>query len=129
MTGQLSRFLTVGAFNTALGYAVIFTCMYGFCIGAEASNAIGYAVGLICSFLLSRTFTFRSVGRRTGEILRFLVSFAIAYGLNLVFLSAMTRWFGVHAGVAQVLAGVVYVIASYYLNDRYVFRKSSRQAP
>lgn len=121
---QFARFLTVGVFNTVLGYCIIFACMYLAGLSAEVSNVIGYGVGLVISYLLNRSYTFRSKQARTGEIARFVLVFAIAYGANLLALLVLIRQFGVHAGLSQLLAGGVYVVASYAMNKLYVFRDS-----
>jgi putative flippase GtrA len=129
MKAQLSRFLAVGLLNTAVGYAVIFICMYWLGMAPESSNAAGYAFGLLVSFMLSRNFTFRSIGQPSGEALRFAVAFAAAYGVNLLVLVALIHSLAVHSGLSQLLAGAAYVAVSYLLNDRFVFRRSSRQIP
>jgi putative flippase GtrA len=122
--GQFVRIVAVGIFNTLLGYAVIFACMYIARMIAEASNVAGYAVGLVASYLLNRSFTFGSRARVSGELLRFLAVFGIAYALNFVALLVLIHRLDVHAGLSQVLAGVVYVAASYLMNKFYVFKPS-----
>lgn len=119
---QLLRYGAVGVINTGLGYVVIFACMYLVGLGPVASNVAGYAVGLVVSYSLNRRFTFRSTGARRAEMVRFLVIFLLAYFANLGVLVALTRTFGVHDGLAQVLAGGVYFGLSYLLNKYYVFR-------
>jgi len=121
---QLLRYGAVGVINTGLGYAVIFACMYLLGLGAVASNVAGYAVGLIVSYSLNRTFTFRSTGARRAEMVRFLVIFLLAYLANLGVLVALVHTFKLHEGLAQVVSGVVYFGLSYLLNKYYVFRTS-----
>jgi putative flippase GtrA len=121
MIGQFSRFLTVGALNTALGYATIFGAMYIFKLSAELSNIIGYGVGLTLSFILSKKFTFRSSGRIAPELRRFLAVFTIAYIANFAALFLLLRLPSIHEALCQILAGVAYVAVSYWLNSRYVF--------
>jgi putative flippase GtrA len=121
---QFLRFLTVGVFNTVFGYCIIFACMYLAGLSAEASNVIGYAVGLTTSYLLNRNYTFRSKQGHSGEIVRFVVVFAIAYAANFLALLVLIRQLGVHEGLSQILAGGVYVLASYAMNKLYVFRNA-----
>lgn len=120
-TSQFSRFLTVGVFNTLLGYAVIFVAMYGFGISPEMSNVLGFSVGLVSSFLLSRKFTFRSEGKANAELIRFLIVFLFAYLLNLAILHLLVRYLDAHAGWSQIIAGAAYTICAYWLNARWVF--------
>ncbi|WP_076998639.1 GtrA family protein [Variovorax sp. KK3] len=121
---QFLRFLTVGVFNTVFGYCIIFACMYLAGLSAEVSNVIGYAVGLTTSYLLNRNFTFRSKQSRRGEVVRFVIVFAIAYMANFLALLLLIRQIGVHEGLSQILAGAVYVLASYAMNKLYVFRNA-----
>jgi putative flippase GtrA len=118
---QLLKFAAVGVVNTALGYAVIFACMYLADLSAVTSNVIGYAVGLIVSYVLNRSFTFRSAAPPRREIIRFVAIFLLAYLANLAALVLLIRHAGVHEGVAQVIAGVVYFALSFLLNKYYVF--------
>jgi putative flippase GtrA len=128
LTGYLLRFATVGVLNTLLGYAVIFLCMYVLGQGAVTSNVIGYAVGLLVSFVLNRTFTFRSTSAALPEAFRFLVIFVLAYLANLGVLIFLTRQLHVHEGLSQVLAGAVYFVLSFALSKCYVFKISHGDA-
>ncbi len=118
---QLFKFAAVGVLNTGLGYGVIFACMYLGGLGAVTSNLIGYAVGLVVSYVLNRTFTFRSAAPPQGEVLRFVAIFLIAYLANLGVLLLSIHRLGSHEGVAQVVAGVAYFGISFVLNKYYVF--------
>ena len=121
---QFSRFLSVGVANTALGYAVIFGCMYLAGLSPELSNAAGYAVGLLVSYFLNRHFTFRSAQRRSTEFVRFGIVFLVAYTANLAVLIVLVRTLEVHGGLSQLIAGVIYIGTAYLLNKHYVFRSS-----
>lgn len=118
---QLIRYAFVGVLNTGLGYAVIFLCMGVFDWSPVSSNVAGYAVGFVVSFLLNRTFTFRSTGRARGELKRFLLIFALAYLANLGVLVLLVHAAGLAAGWAQVIAGIVYFALSFVLSKYYVF--------
>lgn len=121
---QFVRFLLVGIFNTVFGFAVIFACMYLAKLGPLLSNVIGYGGGLVTSYALNKWFTFRSTARGAAEPLRFLLVFGISYLLNLAALLVLVRHLAVHEGLAQLVAGVVYVSASYLLNRYFVFRQA-----
>jgi len=123
MNNQFSRFLLIGAFNTLLGWIIIFGGMYLLGMSPEASNVLGYSIGLLVSFVLNRTFIFRSSGRPSGELARFLAVFLLAFGANLATLFVLVRFFFVHEAASQLVAGVVYVISSYALNKNFVFQK------
>ena len=119
---QLLKFAMVGVLNTTLGYAVIFACMYVLGIDAVVSNVIGYAFGLVVSYSLNRSFTFRSAADRRAEMVRFVAIFVLAYGANLGVLVLLIHRFGFHEGAAQAAAGVAYFGLSFILSKYYVFR-------
>lgn len=121
---QFLRFLLVGLFNTGLGYAIIFSCMYLLGMNHIVSNVIGYAGGFAVSYSLNRCFTFKSRSAPQSEIVRFLVVFAIAYLMNLALLVFAVDQMGVHPAVGQVLAGVIYILVTFLLNKYYVFRQN-----
>jgi putative flippase GtrA len=121
---RFPRFLLVGVANTALGYAVIFSCMYLGGFSPELSNVVGYAVGFLVSYFLNRHFTFRSAQRRSTEFVRFGVVFLVAYTANLGVLIVLVRTLEIHPGLSQLIAGVIYIGTAYMLNKHYVFRTS-----
>ena len=118
---QFSRYLTVGVLNTAFGYAVIFACMYALGLSPKVSNVVGYAVGLATSYALNRVYTFRSRNAKGPEILRFAAIFGLSFAANFVALTLLLEVPGLPAGVSQIVAGAVYVVASYLMSRRFVF--------
>jgi putative flippase GtrA len=127
---QFARFVAVGIANTVFGYALIFGFMFIAGWSPEVSNIAGYSIGLITSYVMNRTITFRSTNERKSEFVRFLAVFAISFGANFVALWIMLHLLGVQDWLAQILAGLVYVATSYLLNRAFVFgglvRRQSR---
>lgn len=91
-------------------------------LSPELSNAIGYGCGLLVSYSLNRKFTFRSQQGISGEMVRFLGVFLIAFTANLIVLTMLIRYFGVHAALSQVVAGLIYIALSYLMNKSFVFK-------
>jgi putative flippase GtrA len=119
---QFSRYVGVGLINTVWSYCIIFALMYLAGVSPEASNAIGYGVGLVTSYALNRTYTFASANPKAPEFLRFIGIFALAFAANFTALLLLVHMLRIHAGIAQVGAGVVYVVTSYFCNRNFVFR-------
>ena len=111
----------MGVLNTACGYTVIFGCMYALGLSPRISNVLGYAVGLATSYALNRVYTFRSRNAKGPEMLRFAAIFAIAFAANFFALTLLLQVSRLPAGVSQVVAGAVYVVASYLMSRRFVF--------
>lgn len=128
MIDYFLRFATVGVINTLIGYAVIFTCMYGLGQDPVLSNVFGYVVGLVISFVLNRSYTFRSKAAAAPQALRFAVFFVIAYLVNLGILIWMTRHLGVGSAIAQIVAGAAYFIVFFILSKCFVFAGEGRNA-
>jgi putative flippase GtrA len=122
---QVFRFLTVGFFNTLLGYCIIFAFMYLAKISPEISNVLGYGICLFISYALHRNFTFNSNQLKTVEVTRFLVVFLIAYASNFVVLLILIHKLALNEGLSQVMAGIFYVATSFIMNKYYVFKTSS----
>ena len=120
---ELYRYIVVGIANTAWGYLLIFTFMYVFGWPPEASNIMGYAIGLVTSYALNRRFTFRSRNTVASEFVRFLTTFGLAFGANFVVLVLLVRVLSVHEAISQIVAGAVYVATSYLLSRHFVFRR------
>jgi putative flippase GtrA len=119
---QLIRFLIVGTINTLVGYGTIFACMYLAKMSPEVSNIAGYLVGLIVSYSLHKNYTYESKGRCHSEKLRFLAAVAVAYAANFIVLVILIHQIEMHAGMSQILAGIMYVTVSFIMNKYYVFK-------
>jgi putative flippase GtrA len=119
---QFVSFLLVGLFNTGFGYCIIFFFMYAIKFSPEISNVLGYAIALAGSYVLNRKFTFESNKKRTGEIFKFLVVFSIAYSANFAFLVFLIHIVNFNKGLSKILAGVLYVGVSFFMNKYYVFK-------
>lgn len=122
MTGlryQALRFGSVGVLNTAIGYTLIMLAMWAGAAPLPA-NAIGYAGGLIVSFMLNRTWTFRRSSTMlkskgtVSEAKRFVGAFSVAWLLN-----ASVVWISLQTVQASAyfcqLAGVIAYSLSFYV--------------
>lgn len=106
VSSQLVRYGLVGVINTAITFSVIVVLMY-LGVSAVTSNVIGYAFGLLNSYLMNRQFTFNAP-KAQKRALRFLSGFFIAYGLNLVALVLLMQTGIVPVLVAQLVAMIIY---------------------
>ena len=123
---QFRRFLSVGLINSAVGYAVIFLSMYLTDLAPEVCNIAGYAVGFLTSFVLNRSYTFRSEDKLTRDFVKFTLVFCFSYLMNILTLTALIRGLYVNAYVSQIAAGMLYIIVSYALNKAFVFHHASK---
>ncbi len=123
---SLARFLLVGCVNTAIGYGAILFFQYVLLSGHLEANAIGYLIGGSVSYLLNKSFTFRST-RAHGEALpRFVLVVASCYVINLLVLEVGVSQWQFPAALAQGLAMLSYILSFYILSRKIVFPEHPR---
>ncbi len=121
LKNALFRFLTVGVINTLLSICVIFSLKYFVQASDTVANMTGYLVGLTCSFVLNRKWTFKHSGLLLPTLLKFCLVFLIAYTANLM----LVLWFitlGVNAYLSHLLGIPIYTAIFYIGSKRYVFK-------
>jgi putative flippase GtrA len=122
---RVAKFLAVGVLNTFVGLGTIYLCKWLLGTGDVVSNMIGYAVGLINSFVWNRLWTFAHSAAVLPAAARFVVVFLIAYSLNVATMLAAIHVFSVNSYLAHAIAVAPYT-ASFYLGSRwFVFRDGS----
>jgi putative flippase GtrA len=118
--GKLIRYGLVGIINSIVGFSMILTAM-ALGVGPVTANALGYAVGLLTSFVLNTSWSFQQSRLTWASAARFLVSFGIAYTLNLLVLAwaISAQWKVI---LAQATAVIAYQAAFYLLLRLAVFK-------
>lgn len=117
------RFAITGVGNTVIGFAVLLGALRLGCTDI-AANLIGFSAGLTIGFIANRQWTFAVDGKVSlGEIVRYLIGFALAWSLNITVVMA-----GIRAGYAGSpllhLAGIAtYSLAFYFISRRFVFSR------
>lgn len=116
----LGKFLTVGVFNTAVTMAVIFIAKGWLGLGDVAANVSGYAIGMLCSFLLNKFWTFSHKGNTLQAAMRFILVCAVSYLANLAALQAFLG-LGLNAYLCHILAMPFYTLVFYIGSKAMVF--------
>jgi putative flippase GtrA len=122
---QVSRYSLVGLLNTLTTLLVIYGFKAGFGTGDYWANAAGYGVGLIMSFFLNRAYTFGHDGALSRAAVKFLIAFAICYGINLALVAVLVDGAGVNGYLAQPCGMVCFTISFYILLRTQVFRRGT----
>lgn len=117
---ELMKYGMVGLVNTALT-ALTIAILSVLGTGAILANMVGFAVGLINSFLMNRRFTFRS----GGSPALFLIAFGISYCLNLIALIAAAPLSSFHDLLPQVAGLITYNLAFFLLMKFLVFNRAT----
>ncbi|MDR2734867.1 MAG: GtrA family protein [Spirochaetota bacterium] len=126
--GRIIRFGLVGLLNTTLGLGTIYLLQNGLGVDYRIANAIGYALGILTSFILNRIWTFKSTDApalRQGAL--FLVNALICWGIQILAVITMVETLGVPKEIAQPLGMVAYTGCNYIGNRLFVFAKTRQQ--
>jgi len=113
------KFCLIGIVNAAVGFSLILSLMYIFGVNYLISNLVGYIGGILTSFTLNKYVNFKSEGHIKFELPIFLVSFIIAYSVNLVVLYSMVEFFHQSKIIGIVVASSTYTLL-FYLASRFI---------
>lgn len=118
------RFLAIGGFNTVVGYS-LFALFYmllghGYYLLAYV---LSYLVALVSGFTLQRTIVFKAKGHLLLDFLRYTLVQLGAFGANLVLLPLLVEGAHLHPLLAQAIALVVTVVASYFAHRYFSFHR------
>jgi putative flippase GtrA len=131
---QFLKYAIVGVMNTLLTLVVIFVCKSVFGVNAYVSNAIGYLVGVINSFVWNRNWVFKSNGRFSRQAVHFIfgflicyaIQFAVVWGLNQFTLKDIEVNIVVMTlsgyGIATLIGNVCYTLCNFVYNRLVTFK-------
>jgi len=88
------------------------------------SSSIGYAIGLICSFYLSKKFVFKAKGKVNKYLLKFAIGFIISFGFQLLILNILIIY-DLNPYISQFCASIIYVILFFIFSKYWIFTEQS----
>ena len=124
------RFILVGIANTIFGTAIMYIAYNLLGCSYWVSSAMNYIFGSILSFFLNKNFTFKSKGKTTNEVIRFVINIAIcyfiAYGVAKplvahILTDLSTKW---QENIAMAVGMVLFVGLNYFGQRFFVFNKT-----
>ena len=119
-------YLIVGVFNTANAFLLFIVAQWilgDSFAGYMSSLLISHVLGVLCAFVLHRRFVFRVRGHVWLDLARFEVVNLAALGLNAVLLPLLVEVAGLPVILAQVVAGGLAVIGTYFGHLLFSFRR------
>lgn len=119
-SAYVGRYIGTGAFNTLVGFGIIFGLMWAG-VSPLVSNIAGFSCGFLVGFVLSKKFVFRTAGRWQAQALRYVGVFIVAFLLNLAAMQAALVLLGWPAVLAQFAGAVTFTLAMYSMSRLYVF--------
>ena len=125
-TAHFLRYAGVGAVATAVHYAVLVALVEGAGIAPRFAAAAGAWIGAQVAFAGNARFTFVGAPATIGSWLRFQVTALVGAAISFTVVALGVRA-GLHYLVAQAIATLVALFATYEINRRWSFATPSRR--
>ena len=120
---QFIKFATIGFLNTMIHYGVFLLLFRLAGVHYLLASSIGYCAGLINSFILNKTLTFRTKGTRTGiEFVKFVLVNVLALGANLLVLKFSVLFLDLIPELGQIFAIGFSIVINFLGNKIWTFR-------
>lgn len=133
------KYNLIGILNTLITICSVYIMHQLLNWNLELSNFLGFIFGGTNSYICNRIWNFKSNNRKRAEIMRFITIFISAYLLNLVTLelcmwlftnvklttdfALLFKSFASFGFLANIVANIVYVVVSFSLYKKWVFKK------
>lgn len=117
---EFIRFCAVGILNTAVDFAV-FSLLTLWNVPLLAAHCVSYSCGILNSFFLNRSWTFRRLGNIGGQLSRFVVLNLITLTVTSGLLLYMRERWGLPVLSGKLIATGASVILNYTGNRLWVF--------
>ncbi len=121
LRSTVTRFLSVGFLNTVVGFTLIYGSKYFLGFGDVLANLLGYGVGILLSFTLNSTWTFSYQGPQLSAFGRFILTFAVAYTINLFVVLICIQWVDINPYLAHAIGLIPYTTTFYLVSRLFVF--------
>ena len=120
MSLQLGMFIVIGLINTLITLAMIF-CLRKLDFSLYFSNAVGYMLGVVTSYVLNSMFTF-SVQFGVMRFSKFIITVLLSYAVNIAFINTVMFSFNVNEIYAQLGGMFSYTACCFILNKKWVMK-------
>jgi putative flippase GtrA len=122
VSNQFIKFAFVGVFNTALTALTIWILLEKFQFSNYLSNIVGFIIGLTNSFVWNRKWTFESTLGIGDTLIKFLITFAICYLVQLLNLYILLHYTDLEPFICQFISIGIYTFINFTLNKYYTFK-------
>jgi putative flippase GtrA len=123
---SLVRFILTGVLNTAVGLGTIFALKWFLNMGDIPANLLGYAVGLVVSYVVNSRWTFRYRESLLPVLPQYALVVLVAYLANLASVHLCIEQLHLDSYLAQAVGVIPYAALSYVLLRWFVFGKPAR---
>jgi putative flippase GtrA len=118
---QFVRYATIGLVSNLALY-LIYILLTNDLLQPHAAMTIMYAVGVLCTFVFNRNWTFAYLGTGWAPLMRYILVYAFGYVINFLMLSILVDKFGyphelVQGGLILFLAGLIFLAQKLWVFD------------
>jgi len=122
---QFIKFGVIGILNTIIQYIVFYFFYSIFGLYYIFSSAFGYFCGVLNSYLLNRSWTFKSkYCNKRKEFAKFTIVNIFSLGINLIVLELLVSYSVFRPEIAQVFAIMFSMVANFVGNKFWTFNSS-----
>ncbi len=122
---RFARFVAVGLVSNAICYG-LYLLLTAQGVSPQWALTASYLLGVLQSFMGNRRWTFEHRGRAGSALLRFLVLYALGYGLSSAVLHAAGSWLGWPHPASMALTMVVCALFLFMGQRLWVFSNRPR---
>lgn len=119
---QLASYGIVGVSNTLITAVVIWVCLKMAGMSPELSNVLGYAAGVVNSFVWNSKYTFKSA-YNWRKFATFVAVFLFCYAIQFGFLLWLKNNSDIDGYAQQIMAMVIFNIANFVMNKFITFKR------
>lgn len=121
------RFVVAGGLSTAVLYLFYAGLVYAG-VPYNAALTLEYVIGITASYFWQRHWTFASHGRPRLGFVKYCTTFVFIFAFNAALLNALVRGAGLGPIFGQFLSLAVVTVASFLLQNFWVFRPAESRA-
>lgn len=96
-------------------------------LSLELSNALGYAIGLLVSYITHKVWSFKSEASLKKEFPKFITAVTVGYGINILVLLICARLLSINPYISQLISGGFYVVTSFFLLKYFTFKSVAKR--
>ena len=125
---QRARFLVIGAWNTAFGYAVfvvLYLLLYKY-VHYIYIALMAHAVAVSVAYLGQRILVFRSRGYWLSEFIRYNLSLLMGLAIGMLMLWSFVTLLAFSPIIAQAIVTALGVFLNYLMHSRFSFSSGDR---
>lgn len=118
------KFGITGGLNTAIDFVVYTVLVSFFAVNLYTAQVVGYACGTLNSYIVNRSWTFRSKNKFfSRELIKFIIVNLITLLISLAAMYFLQQWFvGINKIILKLPVVAVTIVVNFILSKLWVFR-------